>query len=173
MSERLQDGGQVAVGGGHSCARKSDGTLWCWGGNYCGQLGINQFSGLYAAKPLPMQAGAFTLGSDVAEVALGGKQFVVFQEPNQEHSCARKTDGTLWCWGNNDYGQLGNGTTISKSTPVPTPPSLAMTLLRSRLVGFTRVHAKPTAQYGVGAPTIGANSALERRATWPSQCKQG
>ena len=116
---------QVAVGGGHSCARKSDGTLWCWGGNYCGQLGINQFSGVYAAKPLPMQAGAFTIDSDVAEVALGGKQFVTDPlGPRHEHSCALKKDGSLWCWGNNDYGQLGNATTTSASIPVPTPPIL-------------------------------------------------
>jgi alpha-tubulin suppressor-like RCC1 family protein len=50
-------------------------------------------------KTTPVQAGASTLGSDVAEVALGSK-----------HSCARKTDSTLWCWGENVYGKLGGAT---------------------------------------------------------------
>jgi alpha-tubulin suppressor-like RCC1 family protein len=94
---------EVALGGYHSCAIKTDGTLWCWGANSRGQLG----DGTTANTSTPVQAGASTLGSNVAKVALG-----------IQHSCARKTDGTLWCWGWNNRGQLGDGTTADKSTPV-------------------------------------------------------
>lgn len=92
---------EVAVGNNHTCARKTDGTLWCWGSGVAGQLG----DGTTLDKLLPVQVTA--LGTDVAEVAAGGFQ-----------TCARKTDGTLWCWGDNAYGQLGDGTTVDRLSPV-------------------------------------------------------
>ncbi len=91
----------LALGRRHSCARKSDGTLWCWGDNERGQLGV----GSATDKLLPVQVNA--LGNDVAEVALG-----------EFHSCARKSDGTVWCWGDNERGQLGDGSDLDKSVPV-------------------------------------------------------
>jgi alpha-tubulin suppressor-like RCC1 family protein len=92
---------EVALGAYHSCARKQDGTLWCWGNNAYGQLG----DGTTASKSTPVEVTAF--GTTVVDVALG-----------DFHSCARKQDGTLWCWGYNVYGQLGNGATVNKSSPV-------------------------------------------------------
>ena len=86
----------------HLCARKADGTLWCWGKNDSGQIGDGTKS---ASAPKPTQVAA--LGADVAEVAVG-----------YYHTCARKKDGSAWCWGANDYGQLGDGTTTSSPTPV-------------------------------------------------------
>jgi alpha-tubulin suppressor-like RCC1 family protein len=83
------------MGGGHTCARKGDGTLWCWGKNDYGQLGDGT---VVSPKPVPVQVTA--LGANVVEVSAGG-----------EHTCARKSDGTLWCWGRNNLGQIGNGTT--------------------------------------------------------------
>lgn len=93
--------GAVTPSPGHTCARKLDGTLWCWGANGNGQLG----DGTTMDKHLPVQVVA--LGNKVAEIAAGGAT-----------TCARKLDGTLWCWGNNMYGQLGNGTTTDSSVPV-------------------------------------------------------
>ena len=78
---------EVAAGRSHTCARKTDGTLWCWGENDNGQLG----DGTSKSKSSPVQVGA--LGTLVAEVAAGGN-----------HTCARKTDGTLWCWGTDGTG---------------------------------------------------------------------
>src|SRR5262249_39646532 len=132
-------------GGFHTCALKTDGTLWCWGANNLGQLG----DGTTVNKTTPVQAGAAVLGSDVAEVALGIYNSCARKtdgtlwcwggggsgQPSQVgaatlgsavaeiavggfHSCARKTDGTLWCWGDNSSGQLGDGTTVSKTLPV-------------------------------------------------------
>ncbi|MCC6900968.1 MAG: hypothetical protein IT377_18465 [Polyangiaceae bacterium] len=82
-------------GTGHTCAGKTDGTLWCWGFNTQGEIGDGTFDVL---KPSPIEVES--LGSAVAEVALGNL-----------HTCAIKTDGTLWCWGYNHSGQLGDGTT--------------------------------------------------------------
>jgi alpha-tubulin suppressor-like RCC1 family protein len=96
---------EVALGDRHSCARKEGGTLWCWGYNDYGQLG----DGTTVHKSSP--GGVPALGTAVVEVALGGHQ-----------SCARKEDGSLWCWGRNDFGQLGDGTTALRSSPVVVAP---------------------------------------------------
>jgi alpha-tubulin suppressor-like RCC1 family protein len=93
---------QVSTGYSHSCARMVDGTLWCWGSNASGQLG----DGTTNDQSSPEQVTA--LGSTVAEVSAGA-----------DHTCARKTDGTVWCWGNNNLGQLGDGTNTSRGTPAP------------------------------------------------------
>jgi alpha-tubulin suppressor-like RCC1 family protein len=92
---------------GHTLAVKTDGTLWSWGGNYRGQLGISAIgftagsAGYYSS---PVQVGSLTNWKQVA----GG----------QSHSACIKTDGTLWTFGAGDSGQLGNGTLISYSSPV-------------------------------------------------------
>jgi alpha-tubulin suppressor-like RCC1 family protein len=92
---------QVSTGYLHTCARTSDGAAWCWGTNSSGQLG----DGTTNNQASPVQVGA--LGSAVAEISAGA-----------DHTCARKTDGSVWCWGANGQGQLGNGTTANSFTPV-------------------------------------------------------
>ena len=92
---------QAGVGFYHACARKSDGTIWCWGDNEYGQLG----DGTTNNSASPVQVAA--LGTTVAGLAVGGY-----------HTCAVKSDGTIWCWGNNSEGQLGNGTMTSSPLPV-------------------------------------------------------
>ena len=86
---------------GYSCARLANGTLQCWGANYYGQLG-NGATIAYSTTPVAV-SGITT----ATAIATGG-----------DHSCARLANGTLQCWGYNYYGQLGNGTTTSSSTPV-------------------------------------------------------
>jgi alpha-tubulin suppressor-like RCC1 family protein len=93
---------EVASSSVHSCVRQADGTLWCWGANTAGQLG----DGSNLARPTPVQVAA--LGSDVRQVS----------PSSHLHTCARLDNGTAWCWGANDYGQLGNGTASSSSVPV-------------------------------------------------------
>jgi alpha-tubulin suppressor-like RCC1 family protein len=105
---------EVATGYNHTCARKSDGTLWCWGSNANGQLGDGTITGQscaggYPCKPSPVQVSA--LGTDVVEVAAGGSYYL----QHLGHTCARRSDGTLWCWGSNVLGQLGDGTTGGQS----------------------------------------------------------
>ena len=93
----------VACGDGHTATIKTDGTLWTWGYNAFGQLGNNNVDTVYS--PVQTIAG----GTNWKQVA-GGQRF----------TAAIKTDGTLWAWGWNAYGQLGDNTDIRKSSPVQT-----------------------------------------------------
>ncbi len=93
------------VSGGRQCtvAIKMDGTLWCWGRNTEGQLGDNTV--VFKSSPVQTIAG----GSNWKSIGCG-----------YYHNSAIKTDGTLWCWGSSSYGQLGDNSIISKSSPVQT-----------------------------------------------------
>ncbi|MFZ8804266.1 MAG: RCC1 domain-containing protein [Candidatus Calescibacterium sp.] len=92
----------VSGGGFHTCAIKQDVSLWCWGNNFYGQLG-NGRSGIGEMSSIPVQV----MSSGVVAVSAGGF-----------HTCAIKQDGSLWCWGWNQYGQVGDGTWESKNSPV-------------------------------------------------------
>jgi alpha-tubulin suppressor-like RCC1 family protein len=89
----------IAAGGGHTLVLKTDGTVWAWGENGKGQLGIGTTSD--AHTPYTTQI------SNVAAIAAGGS-----------HSLALSSDGTVWAWGLNDAGQLGNGTNADATSPV-------------------------------------------------------
>ena len=94
---------QVSAGRETSAAIKSDGTLWTWGRNVVGQLGIN--AGINRSTPVTTFAG----GTNWKQVSSGG------------YLCAAiKTDGTLWTWGQGTYGQLGTNDTTQRRTPVTT-----------------------------------------------------
>ena len=94
---------QVACGSLHTAAIKTDGTLWTWGYNYYGRLGNNTTTN--RTTPVTTFAG----GTNWKQVAGG-----------YAHTAAIKTDGTLWTWGYNNNGQVGNNTTTHRSTPVTT-----------------------------------------------------
>ena len=88
---------KIGVGDNHSLAIKSDGSLWAWGRNDFGQLGLGQVSGIEKMRPSPTRIGNETNWSAVA----GGVLFTI----------ALKKDGTIWGWGGNWVGQLGDGST--------------------------------------------------------------
>jgi alpha-tubulin suppressor-like RCC1 family protein len=90
----------IAVGWNHTVALKSDGTLWAWGDNTYGQLG----DGTNTRRSTPTQES--TGAANWSAISGGG-----------EHTVALKSDGTLWAWGRNHNGQLGDGTTAEKYTP--------------------------------------------------------
>ena len=83
-----------------SLAIKTDGTLWSWGRNAAGELGL----GDTIPRSSPVQVG--TLGT-----------WAKISQWNVQVS-AIKTDGTLWAWGSNGFGYLGDGTTTDRSSPV-------------------------------------------------------
>ena len=90
---------QVSLGFDHSAVIADDGSLYMWGNNYLGQLGISTVEYL-SCNPIKTM-------DNVASVSLG-----------YDYSAAITTDGSLYMWGLNDYGQLGNGTTEESYVPV-------------------------------------------------------
>lgn len=132
--------------GSHSCARRGDGSVWCWGQNAHGQ--IDSARGTHALPvevPALADATALAIGGDhtcalrAGEVLcqgrnkhgqLGGSSdddpVVAVELPlaatavsaGAWHSCALLTDGGVSCWGRNHHGQLGDGTTSERRTPV-------------------------------------------------------
>ena len=95
----------VIVGYNHVVALKNDGSLWTWGRNNYGQLG----DGTIINRSSPIQTVNF--GNNWKKIAAWDIGYSI-------GTAALKSDGSLWVWGLNDRGQLGDGTTISKSTPV-------------------------------------------------------
>ncbi|MBF0487186.1 MAG: hypothetical protein HQK98_03410 [Nitrospirae bacterium] len=91
----------IAAGGYHSVALKSDGTVWAWGSGGYGQLG----DGLATASNVPIQV--FAGSTAFSSIAAG-----------ESYTAAIKADGSVWTWGYNNHGQLGNGTTSNSLTPV-------------------------------------------------------
>ncbi|MES2934227.1 MAG: RCC1 repeat-containing protein, partial [Pseudomonadota bacterium] len=92
----------IAAGGNHTCARTTAGGVKCWGNNFYGQLG-NGTTTQASLTPVAVTG----LASGVTAIATGNR-----------HTCARTTAGGVKCWGNNQYGQLGNNSTTGALTPV-------------------------------------------------------
>ena len=95
---------QVGSGSDHVAAIKTDGTLWTWGSNSWNQLGINATGN----RSTPVTTFA------------GGTNWRYVNPNRGSSTMAIKTDGTLWVWGINFSGVLGDNTTIHRSTPVTT-----------------------------------------------------
>ena len=91
----------VAAGIGHTVALKQDGTVWAWGSNVFGELG----DGTTSSRGTPVQVQGLTGVTAIAASSMA-------------HSVALKQDGTVWTWGHNGYGQLGDGTYVPQGTPV-------------------------------------------------------
>jgi alpha-tubulin suppressor-like RCC1 family protein len=94
----------VYVGSQNTAAVKTDGTLWVWGYNNAGQLGNS--STVDTSSPTQVAGGGTTWRQ---------------ASTSAQSTAAIRTDGTLWTWGTNTYGQLGTGTTSNYSSPVAVP----------------------------------------------------
>ncbi|MDP1619812.1 MAG: hypothetical protein Q8M12_02335, partial [bacterium] len=95
---------QIVASQTHTCALKTDDSVFCWGSNSYGQLGDNTIT----QKNTPVQVlgvdGVGTL-ADISQVTVGWS-----------HTCALKSDNSVFCWGNNANGQLGDNTITQKNT---------------------------------------------------------
>ncbi len=103
-SEKVEP--MVSAGMYHNLALKEDGIVWAWGYNSAGRLG----DGTEEDREKPVQVkgpGGVGFLTDVVAISAG-----------HSHSLALKSDGTVWAWGLNTSGQLGNGTTENSHTPV-------------------------------------------------------
>lgn len=94
----------ISAGSGHTCALTSTGDVYCWGDNGRGQLG----DGTTTDRLMPVTVSG--LPSGVVAIAAAGDY----------QTCALTDIGGVWCWGHNEFGELGDGTTASRrETPVP------------------------------------------------------
>jgi alpha-tubulin suppressor-like RCC1 family protein len=104
----LNDVVSVSPAGTHTCALTADGLVRCWGENLYGQLG----DGSTTDALTPVTVSGL---NDVVAVAAG------YSNPGTNraaHTCAVKGDGSVWCWGANYFGQLGDGSYLDSLTPV-------------------------------------------------------
>jgi alpha-tubulin suppressor-like RCC1 family protein len=103
---------RISVGAQHLCGITTNGLIYCWGDNRWGQLGIGPGSEPFVGEPTPIAGPTGTTWRDVS-VGYG-------------HTCAIATDGTSWCWGFGEAGELGIG-----ELPPHTPPYLAFSPVRT------------------------------------------
>lgn len=104
---------KVAAGSRHSIAIDKNGSLLTWGANFSGQLGDGSF---VSERLMPGSASTASSG------ALQFSKIVSAPTANGHHSFALSTDGKLFGWGDNSYGELGTGDTVSLRSPTPLPP---------------------------------------------------
>ena len=103
------EGLSIEAGISSSFIIQPDGSLWAWGSNTTGQLGMGTSSHFSFTYPVPAK-----IMDDVAYVSAWGSGR---QSGNQGHVLAIRTDGSLWSWGRNDSGQLGDGSNILRGYP--------------------------------------------------------
>ena len=97
----------IAAGGSHSLALKSGGAVWAWGNNLYGQIGDATTTTKYTPVRVKDPANPSIFVTGVTAIAAGSF-----------HSLALRNDGTVWAWGYNIFGQLGDGTTTLSNIPV-------------------------------------------------------
>jgi alpha-tubulin suppressor-like RCC1 family protein len=101
MVAGVENARAVAAGWAHTCVLTADGAVKCWGYNKNGELGNG--------KTLDSSFPVDVIGLEAGVVSIGTKE---------DHTCAVTAEGGVQCWGFNEFGQLGNGTRISRSVPV-------------------------------------------------------
>jgi len=134
--KQVEGGGRYE--GSHSIALASDGTVYTWGLNQYGQLGNNTTTN--SRSPIAVQvAGTPLAGKTIVQIAAGA-----------DHSLALDSDGALYAWGSNAYGQLGNGTMTNSSVPV------AVKIAGTPLAGKTIVQIAAGANHNMVLTSDGA-----------------
>jgi alpha-tubulin suppressor-like RCC1 family protein len=137
---------QVAAGGSHTCALVGGGTVYCWGDNGYGQLGTGSKE---RTSPVP--------------VKVRGLPAAVAITAGEDQTCALLQRGVLRCWGDNQFGQLGDGNTVSSNLA-----RLVQALggpSRCPLVGATRVRSWWSEPSSAGATASSGSSVTDARRT--------
>jgi alpha-tubulin suppressor-like RCC1 family protein len=129
LAPAIQGADMVSVWGGArgTIVLKSDGTVWTWGSNGSGKLGIGETNTVRMDLPVEVHGAGNSSFLNSVKAVMGCEM----------HNVALKSDGTVWTWGMNAFGQLGNGTTNNASTPVQaglgaTPPLTSVVKLGGR-----------------------------------------
>ena len=125
----------LAAGSAHTCGVTSTGAAYCWGSNYYGELGTTTNNGTLTPITTPQAVGG---GLAFASLTAGGTTY--FQdEPGGDYTCGLTTAGAAYCWGRNDYGQLGistnSGTLNANPTPLAVSGGLTFTALEASNAG--------------------------------------
>ncbi len=103
----------VSAGRHAACALTPEGTAYCWGDNTYGQLGTGSTTGPQLCYPVDADPSPCS----PTPVAVAGSITFAAINAGDDYVCALTTGGTVYCWGDNNYGQLGNGTMTGSSTP--------------------------------------------------------
>ncbi len=98
----------ISVGESHTCAIRNDSTISCWGRNDVGQLGDGTM-GDPSPSPTPVAAPLEWTDNQLKALQIAS---------GLDHTCAAMSDGSVWCWGDNTYGQLGDDSISGSDTPV-------------------------------------------------------
>jgi len=94
----------ASVGDNRTCVIKQDDKVWCWGYGYGGHMGHGKVVPKTNVRIRPVQ--------------VKNAEGTTYIELNSAHSCLLKKDGSVWCWGYNNMGGLGDGTRINRNEPV-------------------------------------------------------
>jgi alpha-tubulin suppressor-like RCC1 family protein len=136
--EGLVFGSVSAAIGQHACAVTTDGDGYCWGRNTNGQLGDG------------------TSTNQLTPVAIsGGLTFSMISATANEHTCGVTTGGQAWCWGWNNYGEVGDGTTTKRLAPVAVSGGLTFATVSGGANGFTCGLTTAGAGYCWGLNNVG------------------
>lgn len=123
----IQDAVQLGVGHSHTCVVRRNGSVWCWGSNNLGQLGASpaadgpRVATALAEPQTSPQHTAVTGAGSLVPIEIPGIRDAIQAGCGYGHTCALRRDGTVWCWGLNNFGQLGDGTRTHRLTPGAVP----------------------------------------------------
>jgi alpha-tubulin suppressor-like RCC1 family protein len=116
---------QIGAGAQHACALDTAGQAYCWGVNIYGELGDGTTTDSHV--PVAVDASGVLAGKKLTKLAAGNSS-----------TCALDASGAAYCWGDNDVGELGDGTTASSTVPVTVDlPGKTLTSITGAVIGRT------------------------------------
>jgi alpha-tubulin suppressor-like RCC1 family protein len=141
----------VAAGFGHTVAVKSDGSVWAWGYNRFGQLGDGTATNRWSPVQVPGIGGIIDVAAGAGAVQDG------------VHTVALKSDGSVWGWGWNHFGQLGDGTGVTSSSPVQVVGLTGVTAVAAGAMHSLALKTNGNAAaWGIGGAQLGDGTFAQR-----------